>query len=399
MASPLPQMAPLAPRPMSKPRSPTRDKPTLPIHHSDREWAAVYPHIERMYVHERRKLRYVMDTMEDKYNFKATVIVELLKRRQGILAGRLARKAFLDVEPILQVEGPLFIWNVLEILHGMASLGESQLFRMLLLHLVSLARSHFTAQTHPVLQMLLNLQRLVDTWGFQDSLQVGALEQGWALNADVVFTRFDPRLLVMYYRLVWDSGLVRVPQERLREADRWFSVLEDKVAAGGEAVEASAHPDLEAAGEGHPPRDYEALKNTSLAAIQHRSTLDLREPSTKVRVLSGLLKSRILEDDAKTNPPQVSRLRARVVAYLMKILVEVDQEMGFEPEIAIERMRSIIALRDYGQKQTGPQIVHELWLLEDLLLREGRKREAAEVRKDAFRRLEGYLDDVPVHEI
>ena len=39
---------------------------------TEEEWAVVYPHIERMYVRERRKLRYVMNKMEEHYNFHAT---------------------------------------------------------------------------------------------------------------------------------------------------------------------------------------------------------------------------------------------------------------------------------------------------------------------------------------
>ena len=36
------------------------------------EWAAFYPEIERLYVHERRKLRYVMQYMEREHGLKAT---------------------------------------------------------------------------------------------------------------------------------------------------------------------------------------------------------------------------------------------------------------------------------------------------------------------------------------
>jgi hypothetical protein len=66
----LPQFVPLAALP-SKPES-TPLEPALPTHHSEKEWAAVYLHIERMYVRERRKLRYVMQKMEEEYRFRAT---------------------------------------------------------------------------------------------------------------------------------------------------------------------------------------------------------------------------------------------------------------------------------------------------------------------------------------
>lgn len=36
------------------------------------DWATLRSEIERLYVHERRRLRYVMQYMESKYSFKAT---------------------------------------------------------------------------------------------------------------------------------------------------------------------------------------------------------------------------------------------------------------------------------------------------------------------------------------
>lgn len=41
-------------------------------HHSENEWAAVYPLIEHMYIRERRKLRDVMARMENQHGFRAT---------------------------------------------------------------------------------------------------------------------------------------------------------------------------------------------------------------------------------------------------------------------------------------------------------------------------------------
>jgi hypothetical protein len=67
-------LAVLARRP-AKPddgRETASTKPCLSKQRSESEWAAVYPHIQRLYVHKRRKLRYVMEYMEEKYNFQAT---------------------------------------------------------------------------------------------------------------------------------------------------------------------------------------------------------------------------------------------------------------------------------------------------------------------------------------
>ncbi|KAJ4327180.1 hypothetical protein N0V84_002442 [Fusarium piperis] len=529
------QLASLVPRPGAEtPAAKTTNN--LPIHHSDKEWDAVYVHIERLYVHERRKLRHVMDTMETEYKFKATVqmykkrftkwgfsknksrvgtnksqsrdqvvtrtqvvkavsksvvqvnlpaslklgasdfanleflasiqnwtssffesledhgypsspslpnsptdmasakrydpeslsfsfrvIVELLKRGKGVLAGRLTRKAFLQIEAMLQVEGPLFIWNILEILYYMALYEQTQLLGILLLHLTNLARDRFEPG-HPLMHMLRGLRLLLKGW-HQDSLppQAAVLQQAWSLNANMMFNHFDARLLVLYYRLVWDSEMVRLPQDRLEDADRWFALVENKVPMGYASAEdmiTSIHPDLLASdGYGRePPKEYEMLKHTSVSAIQHRSTMAFPETKIKIRILSGILKCRVLEkkntltplsdieadpepSTPDPHPPQLSRFHARIIAYVMKVLVDIDLEMGFDLAIATDRMRSIVAMREYGQSRIGPQTIHELWQLEDLLRQQGHEEEAAQIRQDTCKRLEEYVDDVPVHEV
>lgn len=49
-----------------------------PIRHSEEEWDAVFPHIRRMYVVERRKLRYVIDKLAREHDFKVKYITFLL---------------------------------------------------------------------------------------------------------------------------------------------------------------------------------------------------------------------------------------------------------------------------------------------------------------------------------
>lgn len=61
----------LAPRP-SWPVAFIAQKLQPVMTHSDSEWVALYPEIERLYVRERRKLRYVMQYMESEHGFKAT---------------------------------------------------------------------------------------------------------------------------------------------------------------------------------------------------------------------------------------------------------------------------------------------------------------------------------------
>ncbi|KAH8901488.1 hypothetical protein GQ53DRAFT_674707 [Thozetella sp. PMI_491] len=536
---------PLAPRPVVARHVmlvSTDTKANLTTHHSEKEWAAVYPHIERMYVHERRKLRIVMAKMEDNYGFKATVqmykkrftkwgfykntrrtrpdaaecrglatsppasapvathcsrgievhswplnapdlgpsdaatfafltnirswssaffesatvseypwphlpgnpilapvkmtkaydpdrlsysfrvISGLLFRGQGILAGRLARKAFLEIEALLQAEAPLFIWNALEILYNLAHLGQAQVFRMLLSYLVELGRRRYPI-THPAITMLRSLERLVPT-SLQDFLpfQLAALERGWTVNADIVFGTVDPRFMLLYYRLVWDSVLVQPSQEKLESVDKWFALVQTKLPTddlllGGMATH--LHPELKAfssATRGEPPENYEHVRAETISEIRHRSTLYFREARTRIRVLSGLLKSRILEENAprETSPRDISGnplpgedskellasvtpLRAGIMAYIIKILMEADVDLPCGQELAIDRMQNVIALRKYGQGPMDPRLAHELWELEDLLRQNGRSAEADAAQREASRLIEEYLKDIPVH--
>jgi hypothetical protein len=67
-----PQLAVIAPRPRSTTTEPGEKIRNLETHHSAKEWDTAYPHIERLYVQQRKKLRHVMEIMEEDYDFTAT---------------------------------------------------------------------------------------------------------------------------------------------------------------------------------------------------------------------------------------------------------------------------------------------------------------------------------------
>ncbi|KFY62927.1 hypothetical protein V496_04337 [Pseudogymnoascus sp. VKM F-4515 (FW-2607)] len=501
-------------------------KPCPDYQHSEAEWEAVYPHILQLYIHQRRKLRYVMRHMEETYNFHATpqmyknrftkwglyknmrraravsnayqisdamkgtllpltpetarldavnlilltsirtwsssffeavgqshntpaegstqmslllpytqhtepydaeqtsfsfkLIAELLGRDQGLLAGRLARKAFLQVEEILMLEGPVFIWNLLEILHCIAQSRQAQLFEIILIHLLRLARSHYSDQ-HSIVRMLHSLWSLYRTYpdgGMQKLLEV--LEQGWLLNAEIVLSNENERLLPLYYRLIWDSVLIKLARNKLRDTDSWFLRVISKVPVGAmEGGVGHIYASVEATPDtsGDLPADYEVLKTESINAIHRRSRWDYLEPSSRFRVLSALIKSRIIDDreviqDGLSNEGtdetgngrrsavsnvqgKVPRLHARILAYVMKVLMEIDIDQEVNNGVIIERLNNTIALREYGQGVADPQVICEKWQLQQLLEQEDRLEEAAQIGQDVQRRLDQYLRDIP----
>lgn len=358
------------------------------------------------------------DAEQTSFSFK--LIAELLGRGQGLLAGRLARKAFLQVEQILLLEGPLFIWNLLDMLHNIVQFKLARLFEMLLIHLLGLARSHYSDK-HSIVQMLRALWNLCKTYPdcLMQQLSV-VLEQGWLLNADIVLGNFDERFLLLYYRLIWDSVLLRLVRNKLRGADTWFSRVKIKVPI--EAIKEAAariYPALEIrpGASSVLPADYEILKTESVYAIRERTRWEFPEPIARFHVLSALIKSRILDDNGEKQdelnregsdevdnssrtavvhvPGKVPRLHARVLAYVIKVMMEIDLNNGGNKGVAIERMNSTIALREYGQGAADPQVIFEMWWLQHLLVQDGQFEEAAEIGREAHRRLEQYLEDIP----
>ncbi|SPN96801.1 uncharacterized protein DNG_00321 [Cephalotrichum gorgonifer] len=519
-------------------------------HHTEAEWASVYPHIQRMYIQERRKLRYVMAQMEEKYGFKATshmykkrftkwgleknvrlsrrddreasstahsvtqrkylidlltlmelgyrgadaqsllflnsikswssaffettlhdspcsddpdflippggrpgeqpldleqlsfsfrLVAELLGRGHGIPAGRLARKSFLQVEKILDLEGPLVTWDLLEILYNIAYLGQTSLFAMLVRHISDLAKSRLPT-THPLIQILASLQDLMRRSPGDAFLAITTLiERGWLLNAGFIFSNVHSRFQLMYHRLIWDSYQLRLPPAAPRRMSDSFGAYRAEnpdvvqVAADFEEMEAHRAERIMYATlsfsmhTGHaqrsqPPSNYEALRLGSIADLRRQSEMELVDQHMRLRVLMGLMKRGMPDsatrpsstarddgDDADgvddTTPSfpkraaprykKVPRLHVRVVAFMAKIALDTDIHLGIDKDVAIEKLRGILALREYGQGASDPQVVYEIWQLRDLLARGGRLDEAEEAAREASKRLDIYLADIP----
>jgi hypothetical protein len=329
----------------------------------------------------------------EQLSFSFRVVVGLLQRDQGTLAGRLARKAFIQAEGLLQGEGPLVVWNILDIFRNIAANCQAALGNMLLDHLVGLAHDA------PLAAVLQSFRGMVRAWEREGvPVRHDALEKAWAMNADLLFSRFDPKYLLMYYRLVWDSDLVTMGPEISALVDGWFGRLHERMDDTRVGALASIDEEPEPLADVAPVEGFDALKSEIIAAIREKAAQTHSDPVVKVRVLSALLKSRILEDDA-FNPRDAdldfSRLQARIMAYVAKVVASIDEKETQHAEASIPWARMVLALREFGQDPTGPQTVAEMWRLEELLSRAGHVKEAARLREESYRRLEQYLADVP----
>jgi hypothetical protein len=353
-------------------------------------------------------------------SFSFRLITSLLQQGEGLLAGLLARKTFMQVEALLSVEGPLFIWNFLEIFWYMLSHGQQQLPLMLISHLSNLAKQRYCSQ-HPLPVMLKSLQRLLTSNDLDPDLEfkLRVLRHGWSLNANLLFSPPDPRLLLLYYRMVWDSGLVQMPESQLLLADRLYTAIEEKVPAGSSAavelerIVGGLHefvttddstmdefPRLEF---GRLPAHYDSLVAQSVDDIRNLNATEPDGTIHKFRALSARVKSRMWENEASVSraagdsprDPLVERLNARTLAYVMRVVMEADVRRGSDTDASISRLRDVIALREYGQSPIAPQVVYELRQLESLLCSRGRFVEADEVRRDSMQRLRRYVGDIP----
>ncbi|CAM1504943.1 Fc.00g025340.m01.CDS01 [Cosmosporella sp. VM-42] len=168
-----------------------------------------------------------------------------------------------------------------------------------------------------------------------------------------------------------------------------------------------------------PPRDYEMLHASSIAALQEcgnsiRSNGPSFDGDTTVllSILAGLTTARVLElsptfveELAAENSlmKTVPRIHAGNIACAIKTLLDLNsRRVGNGIRISLEvleQARAIVALREYAESETNPQVMREMWLLQNALVAVGEYEEAQEVERDAFRRMESYIRDIPANSV
>jgi hypothetical protein len=398
-------------------------------------------------------------------NFAFKLVIDLLARGHGEMAGRMARKAFLLVEDMLTLEGPALVWNLLEMMHYMVKLGHVQLFQILLAHLIALVDSRMP-KPHPLPALLRGLWGLVASLTSSpfppgslpppsppsppssssllpsssprsDNIQVlsralpSLLEQAWSLNAEILFAHFDPRLLRFYCGIVWESCSIGPPAAIVSATKHWFGQIE-----ADQLLSATAMSNYPVEGlttstcieenkrnillmmsplSSPPLQNYEVLRTSSITALREKWDAILGngsrfngDTSVLLRMLAGLGTAKffdkspvVVERSHGVNcaTSTVPRLDAGNVACLVRALVDLDTDQcGGNPGPsvgAIERIRAIVVLREYAEGETYPQVVLDTWLLRDALIAAGEVGEAQEVERDAYRRMERYIRDIP----
>ena len=347
--------------------------------------------------------------------FAFRLVVQLLSQGRGDLAGRVARKAFLQIEDMLTVEGPALVWNLLDIMHYTVMVRHAKLFHILLDYLIPLANSRMIG-THPLPTMLRGLRKLVGSMSVFDPSLLSSdipslLRRAWTINAEIVFNHFDTRLFGLYCHVLWDSCSIGPPVALMAsqiEAQQTPSTAmvaqtpEELLGGTSNAEDSMFHGLLEPRMDASLPRDYDMLRASSIAALRERGNFITEKlPSFSgdttllMPMLAGLAIAKVLE-----NSPDlvVSRLHVGGVACAIRTLIDLDlqhAEDGFGAiSDAVQQARALVALRTYAESETHPQVIQDMWLLRDALFAAGKYGEAQEVEQDAYQRVEKYLQDI-----
>ena len=257
------------------------------------------------------------------------------------------------------------------------------------------------------------------------------LKEAWVLNAELLFDHFDPRLFWLYFHLHWESCSIGVPSGIIDMTKQWLRHIDAKqmsraVAAANRAKDAASRTQVEEdimlqrlltpRTDASPPQDYEMLRASSVATLGRYGKSLLRaeavpkiETATTLQILPALVKARLLEevtivveqsDTASSDTTKVSRTQAANVACLLRALMDLNIKHSGRPNEAlpgtIERIRSILALREYASSEINPQVMREMWLLEDALVAAGEREKAREIGQSVIKRLEKYAQDIPL---
>ncbi|KAH8647657.1 Clr5 domain-containing protein [Xylariales sp. PMI_506] len=472
-------LRPLAPRPGEPGTAATKGLSAkhAPARHKRAAWLEMYPHIQRLYVHQGRKLRDVMMLMERDHNFVASkpmykkrlmkwgfmknssqhtpdtdediakstatswchpgsapgssvascmivplshvdsgdlhfvskvrdwtlsyfqsgmaptpclrwsesvhyaikLAADLLSRGQGTLAGRMVRKSFLLLEDSLRLDGPALIWNMTELIFLVAQKGNQFLLRLLLNHILNLARHHHHLQ-HPLVQIITYLQREASSSEHQKIMFI--LIQAAAINASLILDHLNDRYISLYQRLLWDNCTLRLP---------------DSVAHRGHESFLAFQPSNERTEPQEQPQTVSERFVCNDRSVRDLCQLDLDDPRLSTRALSVRLRAAFAPTRSE-EPHGALMEHMQIAASITMTAAEIDFKDGRYIK-AEKNAVQCIGLRENSSDTGDLRVVWALWLMEDILVQLGRFKAAANFRRQASEKISLYLQDIPVNAV
>lgn len=336
---------------------------------------------------------------------------DLLDRNHGDLAGKMVRRGFLLLDNVLSLEGPALIWNLLGIMHCMIIRRNYHVFHMLLRYISGLAQQNLP-DTHPATEVLRSLSMTLNAElattnaepysstarklsadnsslddrdrsrlaaGYQNIAHI--IKQAWILNAELVFSRFDPRLFPLYFGLNMHGSSMQTTSALFAPVLRWFndddSLKRLEVAANSHRAMLPTDRHNETL---HPTQllqDFDAIQADSIASLNQRSTDLLSEAvyhsqdtARSLQTVAALVTSKLIEmwppealqdsDRGKISPRQADH-----VACVMKALApsrESCRRHGWAARHrVVEQRQCIVKLLEYAYGEVDPEVTGELW--------------------------------------
>lgn len=252
------------------------------------------------------------------------------------------------------------------------------------------------------------------------------IEQAWNVNAEILFNKYDPHLLNLYCRMMWDSCSIGPPSFIVDAADQWLIRLGSD--ALRESVKGSSPEPHNSYIEGTeifqglltaqlatlPLQSYEMLWASSMTALRRcgdaiasKELCSNSHTPLLLSILANIASANILEElpaipgRLGTTPEDVWRLHAGNFACIVKLLVDLESDStGGEVWAAlgkVERVRAIVTFREYAEGEMDPQVIRDLWLLHEVLLEAGEIEEAKSVEREVYHRMGKYVEDIPFH--
>lgn len=391
----------------------------------------------------------------EEISFAFKLVIDMFERGQGMLAGKLARKAFLILEDLLLLDGPAAMWNLLEMMHHIVACGHLQLFQLLSSHLSAIAYERMP-KTHPLPAVLRALGNFIThhpdlaaTLQHQSTtpslsphslegthmlngpnscasreVLLSTLQRAWTLNAEMLFGQFDSRLFQLYIRINWDSCSIE-PPTAIVSATKWWlernpmsQVPSDRRQHTQTLIEVAPfeHDQLlqrvfSTPTESSPPTEYQLLREISIETLRRhvneiigRGAGSAGDNAMLLRILASLLTAQTFEDWPRSRTADgdieemsmISRGQAGNVACAVRTLIQLISkcdEAGATPD-TVDMNRSIVALLEYANAEIDPRVIREMCFLEAALTAAGRDQEAREVAQRACRCLEEYVQHI-----
>lgn len=379
------------------------------------------------------------------------LVSDSLKRGHGDLAGRIARKAFLLAESILETDPPALLWNLLGVMHRMLTSGHLRLLWMLVTHMTGLVQGKY-ASSHPLSVTLRHLRGFVASsmnesacpavpsvetstsspespGATPDCHVLGIVEKAWLLNSVMLFDHLDIGLRELYEHIKLDLCPVPPPGISPELLKRWTTQLKEfrpleyapnaaspfkDTPSSVDALEALMLP-AAAAKDGRPD-PYNLVQTQIGTVLRHveDQILDGRSrfighAKLAIVVVAGLMMGQKLREtqfliaDLGEGSPAFDKeykhyaLKTaciiRMILDSQASLAEAGCYVGWD---TIVMNKCIVALYNYADASLDPQALRELSALEDALIDANQMDGARQVGLNRLQRLRQYVAEIPV---